>query len=553
MITWMKKKTFSWLIGTIFLAILGLWHLNDVRLGARECGDTWLIGNYLLLLAVVLAGTALCGWFLLGEQKKRQRKLEEIYFLAGTFLGVLYLLVLPPLSAPDEISHYISAYQLSSHMLGQPSNSEDGHVLVRARDWFLEDVYGEYVYDDTERYPVRQGLRDGSDEGTVLGEPLVEQTYRLIHDTFQNGQANRQQEGLVVSSYPPVVTTPAAFFPQAVGISLARLLALDSLWLAYLVSATNLLFFVFMTGLAMKRLPFGKEVLFGVALLPMTLHLAASFSYDVWIMAWIFYFTACCLDLAFVAERVRNIDVAVLAAAMALAGPCKMVYVIFMGLCLLIPIHKFGSWKKWLVSGFCVLSAWTLVMVFVNGQTVSTYVIPETENIIGWAEEPGYSLGTFRHQTLKCLQLIFNTIMWQGEQYHLTMIGAYLGNLDPILDVPYVLVILFTGCLITLSLRKPGEQLVLTGRNRFWIWTLCLGCTGAIMLSMMLAWTPISSKVIQGVQGRYFLPFLPVLLMSLKNDTLVLTREGNRKTLYMMCSMNAYVLLRIYGIVSMRL
>ena len=73
------------------------------------------------------------------------------------------------------------------------------------------------------------------------------------------------------------------------------------------------------------------------------------------------------------------------------------------------------------------------------------------------------------------------------------------------------------------------------------------------MLSMMLAWTPISSKVIQGVQGRYFLPFLPVLLMSLKNDTLVLTREGNRKTLYMMCSMNAYVLLRIYGIVSMRL
>ena len=67
MITWMKKKTFSWLIGTIFLAILGLWHLNDVRLGAWECGDTWLIGNYLLLLAVVLAGTALCGWFLLGE------------------------------------------------------------------------------------------------------------------------------------------------------------------------------------------------------------------------------------------------------------------------------------------------------------------------------------------------------------------------------------------------------------------------------------------------------------------------------------------------------
>ena len=67
--------------------------------------------------------------------------LEEIYPLAGLLLGLLYLFVLPPLSGPDEISHYISAYQLSSHMLGQPANSEDGHVLVRAQDWFLEDIY----------------------------------------------------------------------------------------------------------------------------------------------------------------------------------------------------------------------------------------------------------------------------------------------------------------------------------------------------------------------------------------------------------------------------
>lgn len=553
MSTSMKKKTFSWLMGTIFLAALGWWHLNDVRLGVLECGDTWLVRDYLLLLAVALAGTALCGWLLLGEQKKRPVKLEEIYFLAGTFLGVLYLLVLPPLSAPDEVSHYISAYQLSSHMLGQPSNSEDGHVLVRAKDWFLEDVYGEYVYDATENYLVRQELRDGSDEGTVIGEPLVEETYRLIHDTLQNGQVNGDMEGLAVSPYPPVVTTPAAFFPQAVGISLARLLKLDSLWLVYLGRIANLLFFVLMVGLAMKRLPFGKEVLFGVALLPMTLHLSASLSYDVWIMAWIFYFTACCLQLAFVADRVRGIDVAVLAAAMALAGPCKMIYAIFMGLCLLIPVRKFGSWKKWLLSGICVLGAWILVMVLVNRQTVSMYMLPETENIISWAEEPGYSPGTFRHQTLKCLQLIFNTIVWQGEHYHLTMIGAYLGNLDPVLDVPYVLVMLFTGCLISLSLRKPGEQLIMTKRSRLWIWVLCLGCAGAAMLSMMLAWTPLSAKVIQGVQGRYFLPFLPVLLMSLKNDTLVLTYERNRKTLYIMCCTNAYILLRLYGIVSMRL
>ena len=39
---------------------------------------------------------------------------------------------------------------------------------------------------------------------------------------------------------------------------------------------------------------------------------------------------------------------------------------------------------------------------------------------------------------------------------------------------------------------------------------------------MLIAWTPLSSRVINGVQGRYFLPFLPVLLLALKNDWVVL-------------------------------
>ena len=133
------------------------------------------------------------------------------------------------------------------------------------------------------------------------------------------------------------------------------------------------------------------------------------------------------------------------------------------------------------------------------------------------------------------------------------MIGAYLGNLDPVLDVPYILVVALTGCLLCLAFRKPGEQLVLTGGKRLWIWMLCFGCVTATMFSMLLAWTPVGSQVISGVQGRYFLPFLPVFLMSLKNDRIVLTGDGNRGILYAMCCVNVYVVLRIYSVVSMRL
>ncbi|MCI8659914.1 MAG: DUF2142 domain-containing protein [Lachnospiraceae bacterium] len=554
----MKKWDRIWLAGVLVLALLGFWHLGDVRAGAAECGDTWLIGWYFLLFAAVLGTGAVFGWLFLERcfwEKKRKRtwKLEEIYPVAGLFLGLLYLFVLPPLSAPDEISHYISAYQLSGRLMGLPSNSRDGHVLVRAQDWFLEDVGEDYIWGYEDGYRVKEGTKDGSGKATVLGEPLVEKTYRLIHDTFRDGQKNRQEQGYAVSPYPPVVTTPAAYLPQAAGICLARILGLSSLWLAYLGRLGNLLFFVAVTWLAMKRMPFGKEVLFGVALLPMTLHLSASFSYDVWIMAGIFYFTALCLDLAFEAEQVKAADVAALGLVMALVGPCKMVYAVFMGLCLLIPVRKFGGWGKWALSAGVVFGAWAIVMVLINGQTVAMYVAPETEHYIGWAQETGYSLGMLVHQPRKWIQLFFNTAVWQAEQYHLTMIGAYLGNLDPVLDVPYVLVMALTGLLLCLAFKKPGEPLFLTGGKQLWIWTLCFGCVTATMLSMLLAWTPVDSPVISGVQGRYFLPFLPVFLMSLKNDMLVLTRDKTRGILYTMCCVDAYVILRIYSVVSMRL
>ena len=75
----------------------------------------------------------------------------------------------------------------------------------------------------------------------------------------------------------------------------------------------------------------------------MTLHLAASFSYDVMIIALSGYFSAVCLDLAYKAERVEVRDVAVLALVMAVMGPCKMVYGVIAGFCLLIPVRKFGA------------------------------------------------------------------------------------------------------------------------------------------------------------------------------------------------------------------
>lgn len=553
-----------WLPVLAAILIFVLWHGQEVKAGAAASGDGWLLGGYLILAAAL--GLGLLAAMVLFYKKDNHTgierwSLEQIYLPVGFFLGLAYLFVLPPLSAPDEVSHYISAYQLSSHMLGKEANYRTGHVVVRGSDWFLEDTHGNYWYEvDEDGILTNLNGTPEDREGTVLGQNLTEETYRLIYEIGILGgrtpQEEKWKEGSMdnqtaVSPYPPVVTTPLAYVPQALGISLARVMHLNSIWLAYLGRLCNLLFFVAMNALAMKRLPFGKEVLFGVALLPMTLHLSASFSYDVMIMGCMFYFTAVCLDLAFAKERVEIADVAVLMAIMAAAGPCKMVYAVMMGLCLLIPVKKFGGGFQWAVSAVCVAGIWAAAMVLVNRQTIVNYATV-TEQVVPWAEEAGYSLYFLIHNPGTLIQMFYNTILWQAETYHMTMIGAYLGNLDQGLNVPYLAVCCFTCCLLGLALKKPGERVSLTGGRRIWTFAVCAGCTGVIMLSMLIAWTSVSSPVISGVQGRYFLPFLPVLLMALKNDWLILTKDRNRSILYLMLCLNGYVLIRLFATVCLR-
>lgn len=562
----MSKKNRIRLWGIAAAAAFGLWHLLDVRAGAAESGNGWLTGWYLGLFAVVVVFLAITGRMFWTDRtvsgssgQMSAKSLESIYLAAGTTLGILYLLVLAPLSAPDEISHYMGAYQLSSRLLGQPSNAVTGHVLIRPQDIWLEDVEDCWEYEESEDGYVQPAADTTADSG-FLGETLTEKTYEVIRaqgifgDRYPLAADNREEmkQSLILSPYPPVVTTPVAYIPQALGISLARVFHMNAIMVVYLGRLFNLLFFVGMTFLAMKRLPFGKEVLFGVALLPMTLHLSASFSYDVMILGSMFYLTAVCLDLAYEKERVQIKDVAVIGLLMAAAGPCKLIYGVLMGLCLLIPVRKFGGWKPWTAAAAAVFAAWGLSMLLINGQTIASYAT-ETESVVPWAEEAGYSLTLLLHRPLQAVRMFYQTFLWQAEYYHMTMIGAYLGNLDTVLDVPYLVVLLFTAGLLCLAAKKPGERQRMSAGNRIWVAVLCMVCTLAAMASMLIAWTPLSSPVISGVQGRYFLPFLPVLLMAFKNDLIVLTKNGNRSILYLMCCANGYVVLRLFSVVSIRL
>ncbi len=525
----------SWLclgLGCGAVLLLGLWHLQDVMDGIRETGDTWLLGWYLCLLAGAEAALLLLGGFL---WRRRRGRPEHFFFGAVLLLGLLYLVVLAPLSAPDEISHYISAYQLSNRLLSWEPADGQGNVWIRAEDAFIEDVEG-----------VRRD--DGQEKKTILGQELTEGTYRLLHQ----GETGERPEGRTVSCQYPVRTTPLVYVPQALGMTLGRLLRVNGFGLLYLGRLFNLICFAAVGSMAVKRLPFGKGAVTAAALLPMSLHLAASFSYDAMLIALGTYITAVCADLAWRAPRVRARDAAALAAAAAIMGPCKMVYGVMLGLCLLIPVRRFGGWKAWILSAAAVLGAYGIAMAVVNLGTVAYYT-GSGSSYVAWAGEEGYTFQELLHRPLHVLQMCYNTLAWEGETLFSGMLGEALGNMDPVLNTPYAVLLAMTAVIVVLALKKPGEEIWVTMGQRLWIWLLGLACLGALMFSMLLAWTPASATKIKGVQGRYLLPILPSLLLTIRNSRVVRTGVEDAGLLFAMAAMNAYVVIRLFSVVCIRI
>lgn len=148
--------------------------------------------------------------------------------------------------------------------------------------------------------------------------------------------------------------------------------------------------------------------------------------------------------------------------------------------------------------------------------------------------------------------MCYNTLTWQGEQFYSDMIGGALGNMDAVLNILYMAILGLTVVLVMLVLRKPERSIFTQRKGRLRVWFLCLVCLEAPMFSTLLAWTPVSSNAISDVQGRYLLPFLPMSLLSLKNNKVVRMNWDDRGLLSAVVAMGIYVVLCLLNLICLR-
>lgn len=480
-----------------------------------------------------------CGFlFCLGVLLWIKKKISDwMYPVIIVILGLFYILVLPPFSAPDEAAHFVSAYRLSSQIMGKQAVADDEFLSNATKEEKDRISHGANVL-------VRSG-----DDVPGLDTEIGQTAYNMVFtQMFSKGES----QGLTVRSEIPVNTSPVVYVPQAVGITLARLLHLGYVPLVMLGRLFNLLAFAAMSYFAIRVMPFKKEIIMAVSCLPMTLHLAASYSYDTVFIGLSMMFFAWCFYLAFEKDKVTVKDTVLLALLLILLEPGKIVYLPLAGICLFIPSAKFPSKKQYWISFISVIGAVLLSVYLVNRLVLTTWAT-QTESYVGWSEAAGYTLSDVWTRPYDIFMVYYETFVTQLDYYLVTMLGGFLGNLDPNLTVPPFCLILLCYALFISVIKREGEEVPLKGGQKWFMLLLVFLSACLVLASMLLGWTPKEMTYITGVQGRYFIPLLPLVFLTIFDKNLSIKVDLRKSAWYLECFVSIYALIRIFSTSCLRL
>jgi uncharacterized membrane protein len=113
------------------------------------------------------------------------------------------------------------------------------------------------------------------------------------------------------------------------------------------------------------------------------------------------------------------------------------------------------------------------------------------------------------------------------------MLGKYLGW--GLIQVPSIYVCSFLTLLVLSIFKEENEGTSMNYKTKLWIAFIVILVFALVNVSMLFTWTPMSQPYISGVQGRYLLPILPLVLLLFRNNIITLKRNINNLLIFVIC------------------
>ena len=488
------------------LEIDGVAFIEDLSFAVYAGENSFLVPMFILLAIFLILG----GGIIFYLSFKQKVAIEKLFILAALVLGIAHMFLMPTYSTPDERVHFATAYYYSNILMGEEPVDEERNVLVRNEDLLLNV----------------ENIRPS------LG------TYGLIADNiFQPCQ----DDTMVSYDVEPGNAPFWAYLPQILGIFIARLLGLGNVMLLVLSDILALLCYIVCIYFAIKMIPFGKTTMYIIGLLPMGLETAASFSYDVVVNALSLLFVGYVFKLAYEKKGAEIKDWIGLSTIMFFLAPIKVVYVFLAFLCLLISGES-KSRKKWIGSA-AVIVAGVASCLILRMTTILTLATVSGAGSAGSAENT-YTISYILSDPVHIVRVLYNTLCRMSDAILQPLFGQRLGYWD--ISIPHYIAFGFVIVLLFSLIMCEKEKLYIKSWQKVLMFFICAGIIGGITLSMMLDFTDMTDTVVRGIQGRYFIPFLPLALFLFRNDKIITKIRLDGQLIMAAFMLNYFTLWRIF-------
>lgn len=498
-------------------------HINKIILNSKIFKET----DYSSLLII---GIVILIWsiYFFVRNKKKEKLISISFLIVGILYGLLLSVLIPIAQVPDEDYHV----QHTFYAIGSEK---------------IYDQIGE-VNKETGVYRMVG----------ISGERVNFLKYKKLLTTYLDSY---QLSNIIKRDTLEILKRPG----QTIGILIGICFKMSVFWLYFLGELGGLLVYIGICFYALKLLPSKKELMCMIMLLPMALQQAGSFSYDSFNNALSFFLIAYILYLNTRKERITLKDILILTSIGALLFYIKTIYAGLLLLFAIIPTDKYDI----RIGKYRINQQWIkenrkkgIVGVGIGGLLfVAIVVILKYEYVI--------LLFQILINITEIIRLLVRSFIEQGEMYFSTMIANF-GWADTPVGQWFIVFYVFTMVCFCLfgeetipvnntTTYKMGNKVL---EKTIVVFTTILMLT--VIMFSMLAWsfsiqainsvTPFDSKikllnVINGIQGRYFIPILPLLLFLFPKNT---CRMESQKRIFICVSIQSVSIIYISYVLLFR-
>lgn len=428
--------------------------------------------RFVFVAAILMAVAAIAVGF-----KNFEEHPERIVSVVCLMLGIAMLAGVPyDKNSWDDESHFATAYRLSYTLIGQDTQ------WTQAADDF-RDLELPFTYSYQERL----------------------NTERRQNETAKIDTRSEKSGGIAFA------LSNIRSLPAAIGILIGRTVGMEfSRWFI-LARLFNLLFYTVVLYFAIKIVPVGKSLMAFLALLPTPVFLTVSYNTDYFLNVLVMLAMAVFFKELFTPEKkIEKKSAAIFMLAMIFACMGKPIYIPLILVGLLLPADKFEGRRGRRIFGGLLLLCGALVLLFVMIQA------PGMSDPRGGDTSVSGQIAYILHNPVSFAVVFIKEIAKSSIEFVLgcdatlnyNIIGKYDGGNAEI-------IMLITMLVLIVHAKGKGKEYEIDWKKR----VLGLGIIGLVVCfiwgSMYLAYTPVGSNLINGVQPRYYIPFLFLLFMLL--------------------------------------